>query len=268
MTKVTIITDADACIPITLCRKFGILTAPLDPPLLINAEPAASLRRDQAPLKYDTAVATALHASATSTIIVYVSCDDGYGGGKDLVSAAHEALIHQQSTAKLVSVPITGTLMAVGWAAIAAGNIAQTAPETDLAIAKAKQIGESARVLALLEYPQIAGIGGGLASTLQRTRAIVELRGSEIEVLEQPSSRAAGLRSLRERFVADVAGVSGALHVAIHHAGAAPAATAMQRWVNRELEPAESVLAPLTRHAATRLGPGLVGFAWYTNPPN
>ena len=74
MTKVTIITDADACIPITLCRKFGILTAPLDPPLLINAEPAASLRRDQAPLKHDTAVATALHASVTSTIIVYDLC--------------------------------------------------------------------------------------------------------------------------------------------------------------------------------------------------
>ena len=54
--------------------------------------------------------------------------------------------------------------------------------------------------------------------------------------------------------------------MANHHAGAAPAAAAMQRWTDRELRPEESVLAPITRHAATRLGPGLVGFAWYSDP--
>ena len=268
MAKAKIITDADACIPVQLCHELEILTAPLDPQLLINAEPAASLRRDQAPRKHNTAVATTLRASEASDIIVYVSCDDGYGGGKDLVSTAHEALAHQQSTAKLISVPIAGTLMAVGWAAIVAGRIAQIASGVDQVIAKAQHIGEITRVLGLLEYPQVVGIGQGLASTLRRTRALVELHGSEIEVLEQPYSRQAGLLSLREHFVAEVTGTPGALHVAIHHAGAAPAAIAMQSWVNKELEPVESVPAPLTRHAATRLGPGLVGFAWYSEPPN
>ena len=49
------------------------------------------------------------------------------------------------------------------------------------------------------------------------------------------------------------------------HGGSEPAALAMQRWLERELNPEEVLIAPLTRHAATRLGPGLVGFGWYVD---
>ena len=235
MAAVAIVTDADTCVPEALRRGLEILTAPVDAPLLIEPEPADVLRRDQAPAAADAAVVAA-------------------------------ALARQQQEASLVSVPIAGTLMGAGWAAVAAAAAARAGRETGEVIAEAQQVGDATRVLALIEYPPLAGIGGGLAGALRRGRALVELCGAEIEVLGRPRGREAGLIALRERFADAVRSSAGYLRVAIHHAGAAPAAGAMQRWVERELQPEESQLAPLTRHAATRLGPGLVGFAWYREP--
>ena len=235
MAAVAIVTDADTCVPEALRRGLEILTAPVDAPLLIEPEPADVLRRDQAPAAADAAVVAA-------------------------------ALARQQQEASLVSVPIAGTLMGAGWAAVAAAAASRAGRETGEVIAEAQQVGDATRVLALIEYPPLAGIGGGLAGALRRGRALVELCGAEIEVLGRPRGREAGLIALRERFADAVRSSAGYLRVAIHHAGAAPAAGAMQRWVERELQPEESQLAPLTRHAATRLGPGLVGFAWYREP--
>ena len=266
MAAVAIVTDADTCVPGGLRRRLEILTAPIDAPLLIDPEPADVLRRDQAPAPADAAVAATLRAAAASSTVVYLGCDDGYGGGSAQVAAAREALARQQREASLVSVPIAGTLMGAGWAAVAAAAAARAGRETGEVIAEAQQVGSTTRVLALIEYPPLAGIGGGLAGALRRGRALVELRGAEIDVLERPRGREAGLIALRERFADYVRSGAGYLRVAIHHAGAAPAAGAMQRWVERELQPEESQLAPLTRHAATRLGPGLVGFAWYRDP--
>ena len=244
MAAVSIVTDADASVPERLRRVLEILTAPLDAPVLAEAEPAVVLRRDQAPVRADAAVAACLRAAGRSETVVYVGADDGYGGGSALVQEVRAALAGREGAGALVSVPIASMLMGAGWTAVAAAVAAHTGRETGEVIAEAQRVGSLARVLALLEHPQFAGLGGGL----RRARALVELRGREIEVLERPR------------------GAEGYLRVAIHHAGAAPAAGAMQRWVDRELRPEESLLAPLTRHAATRLGPGLVGFAWYCDP--
>lgn len=266
MAAVSIVTDADASVPERLRRELEILTAPLDAPVLAEAEPPVGLRRDQAPVAADAAVAACLRAAGCSETVVYVGADDGYGGGSALVREARAALAGREGTGALVSVPIAGALMGAGWAAVAAAVAARAGRETGEVIAEAQRVGSVARVLALLEHPQFAGLGGGLAAALRRARALVELRGREIEVLERPRGREAGLLALRERFAHEARAAEGYLRVAIHHAGAAPAAGAMQRWVDRELRPEESLLAPLTRHAATRLGPGLVGFAWYHDP--
>jgi fatty acid-binding protein DegV len=52
------------------------------------------------------------------------------------------------------------------------------------------------------------------------------------------------------------------LRAAVHHAAAGAAAEAMALWIERHLDPAQVVIAPLTRHAAAWLGPGMLGIAW------
>ena len=265
MPAIAVVTDADSCVPEQLRRDLEILTAPAEPPLLIEPEPAEVLRRDQAPAPADAAVATCRRAAAAAETVVYVGCDDGYGGGPAQVAVARAALEADGRGGALVSVPIAGTLMAAGWAAIAAAAAARAGREAGEVIAEAQRVGAAARVLALLEYPQLAGIGGGLLGTLRRARAIVEPRGPKLAVVARPGARAEGLVALRERVRDEVRAAEGYLRVAVLHAGAEPAALAMQRWLERELQPEEVLIAPLTRHAATRLGPGLVGFGWYAD---
>jgi fatty acid-binding protein DegV len=263
MPAIAVVTDADSCVPRQLLDDLDILTAPADPPLLTEAEAADVLRRDQAPAPRDAAVAACRRAAAAAETVIYVGCDDGYGGGPQQVEAARAALAADGRGAALVAVPIASTLMAAGWAAVAAAAAAKAGRGVGEVIAEAQRVGEAARVLALLEHPQLAGIGGGLIGTLRRARALIEPHGHELTVVERPGARGEGLVALRERFREQATAAEGYLRVAVLHAGAEPAALAMRRWLERELEPEEVVIAPLTRHAATRLGPGLVGFGWY-----
>ena len=265
MPAIAVVCDADSCVPEQLRHDLEILTAPANPLLLSEPEPADALRRDQAPAPADAAVAVCRRAAAAAETVVYVGCDDGYAGGPAQVAAARAALAADGRGGALVSVPIAGTLMATGWAAIAAAAAARAGREVGEVIAEAQRVGAAAHVLALLEYPQLAGIAGGLLGTLRRARAIVEPRGPELEVVARPGARSEGLVALRERFREEALASEGFLRVAVLHAGSEPAALAMQRWLERELQPEEVVIAPLTRHAATRLGPGLVGFGWYAD---
>ena len=263
MASVAIVTDADSCIPEQLRRDLGILTAPLDPAFLIEPEPPDVLRREQGEAPIDAAIEACKRAAAAAATVVYVSCDDGYGGGPAQVEAARAALSTNGAHASLVSIPVESTLMAVGWAAIAAAAVARAGNEVGAVIAEAQRVAGATRALAMLEHPQIAGVSGGLIGTLRRARAIVEPRGHELEVLARPGARDESLVALRDRFGQLAREGAGRLRVAVLHAGAEPAAMAMERWVQRELQPEEVLVAPLTRHAATRFGPGTVGFAWY-----
>jgi fatty acid-binding protein DegV len=102
-----------------------------------------------------------------------------------------------------------------------------------------------------------------------RLRALVALRGGEIDVLARPVKREDGLVALRDRFT-ELARARGeaaqGLHVAVHHAGAGAGAEALATWARRTLSPAELIVTPITRHAATRLGPRMIGVAWYHDP--
>ena len=119
------------------------------------------LRRDQATVPDDAAVAASLRAAASADTVVYVGCDDGYGGGSTLVGAAREALARQQREASLVSVPISGTLMGVGWGTVAAAVAARAGREDREVIAEAQRVGSATRVLALIEHPPLAGSAAG-----------------------------------------------------------------------------------------------------------
>jgi fatty acid-binding protein DegV len=262
MSAVAVVVDADACVPERLLRDLAIVTAPQQAALLVDAESPAKLRGEQAPASPDDAVAACIEAARGSDTVIYVGCNDGYSGGPGLVDAARMALAARGFEA-LVSVPIEKSLMGTGWAAIAAAATVRAGGSPGEAIAEAQRVGSTVQVLGLIEEPALAGIGRGMLGAMRPARALVRLSGSEIEVLSRPRARDAGLVALRDLLAVEVGRGSGLLRLAVHHASAGAAGQAMLRWAERELSPEEAHLAPLTRHAATRLSPGFVGFAWY-----
>ncbi len=262
--SVVVVVDADACIPDRIRADLGILTAPLAPAPFDPDEAAQALRRSAAPVEPGHAEAALAHARGLAPpvrSVLYLRTGDGYGGSAEALTGAPGVHVFASDAA----------LMGCGWQAIAAAVVAHAGGSLDAAEQAAAAVRGRTQVLAMLEHPQFAGVSGGVPGVLFGSRALVRLTGPAIEVVARFGRRDAALIGLRERFALEARAGSpdagrpdnGALRVAVHHAGAAAAAEAMARWVERTLQPEEVVIAPLTRHAASRLGPGMVGFAWY-----
>jgi fatty acid-binding protein DegV len=253
-----ILTDADACLPDALRAHLGILTAPAEPPPFDPDEAPISLRRSAGPADPQSIARALAEASAGTKAVLYVGLDDDYGGSPAMQEAALAGL---EAPVRLYR--SEATLMGCGWQAIAAAVAARAGGSIEDAERAAAAVRDEVEVLAMLEHPPFAGVSGTSSGAVVGGRAIVQLRGARVDVLARIPQRDVALRELRDRFAAEARGGGGPLRVAVHHAGAQPAAEAMARWTGRNLSPDELVIAPLTRHAASRLGPGMVGFAWY-----
>lgn len=266
MRDLAILTDGDACVPARLLSDLQITTAPLHPEPLRERERAGELRAAQAPLGTEVAAEACRHTLSDAAAVLYVGCGDGYGAAPEAINAARAAAAPEGgggASAVVHDHASDAALMGCGWQAIAAAVAVRQGGDAAVAAAAAARVRDAVRVLAMLEYPAVAGVSGGLPSQLLHARAITRLSGSQIEVLSRPVQRDSALLDLRTRFAEEAGSGDGLLRVAVHHADAAPAAAAMARWVEQALGPEEVVIAPLTRHATTRLGPGMLGFAWY-----
>jgi fatty acid-binding protein DegV len=265
MARFGIMTDADACIPQSLLAELDLLTVPLEDTPFDEAEPPVNLRREAAPLDAAPALHTLARATSLYPAILYVGAGDGYGGSPSIRAAVEAVAAMSPIRRDLRAFDSNAALMGCGWQAIAAARVGD---DIDAAIAAADAVRSSVQVLALLEYPQFAGIPGDiLPGQLTRARAIVSLAGEHVDVVQLVPKREIGLTLLRDLLARRAEEGEGALHLAVHHAGAAAAAGALAKWAERALDPAEVLIAPLNRHAASRLGPGMVGVAWYREAP-
>lgn len=254
MPHLAIIVDADACVPQRLRADLGMLTAPLDAPELDASTPVGELRREAGPNDPAAVTEARLRAAADHDAVLYFSAGPGPGAAPGAAEAPGER-------ARFEHVETGSALMAAGWQAVAAAVAARHGGGVEEASAAARTVGASVSTLLMLEHPEFAAAGGPMAG-LRRRRAVVRLEGSALDVLERCARRDQALVALRDRFAAEAAG-EGRLRVAVHHAAAAAAAEAMAQWVRATMAPEEVVIAPLTRHAASWWGPGMVGFAWY-----
>ena len=264
--RIAIVVDADACVPERIRRDLDILTAPLDAPLFAGNVSLSQLRLDQAPASADEGAEACLRASEHASTVLYLAAGDRYGGcGASLERAA--ALLRQRAPGVTFASHATGgALMACGWQAIAAAVAVRQGAAVDAALQAANAVRERVQVLVALDHPELVGATDTLSLALRRRRAIARLTGGDVQVLQRTSRRDELLVDLRDRFGESAREGEGRLRVAVHHAGAEGAAQAMARWAQQTLTPEEVVIAPLTHHATTRLGPAMVGFAWYREP--
>jgi len=263
---VAIIVDADACLPPALAAALDIRTAPADAPLLLEPDTIPQLRSEATDLELAPAIEvcrTAIAAGADE--LLYLTVDDGFGSPPGLADQLPQAL---EGEARVLVEPSEAALMACGWQAIVAAEVVRDGGNLDAALAAARSVRAHARVLVVVEHPELVMAATGTSATASqdsggvRRRPLMELRGTELGLKGLFPERDEALRQLRDRFAADIDDGQRA-HVAVHHAAAAPGAEALARWIDRTLSPARLVVAPLTRHAAARMGPRMLGVAWY-----
>lgn len=256
-----VVVDSDVSMPPVLANRWGILAAPSDPPLMIARENIPRLLVEAGlPLEVDPVV-EACRAASTSAVagargVLYVAPGDGHGHPVGAEAGARGAVETAGGTFGYVEAD--GVLMAAGWRAVVAAEALESG--ANLADAAARARGVETGLMALVEHPELAGDQTpGNPGTTQRIVATISAEAfSEVSM---PRQRDEALRLLRDDFAASVAGRSG-LRVVVHYGGVGPAAEAMAIWIERHVQPLEVHAAAITRHAATRYGPGFVGIAW------
>ncbi|MCK9486564.1 MAG: DegV family protein [Dehalococcoidia bacterium] len=260
-----VVVDAHLSLPPDLARSHGIVSAPADTPLLIERENIPRLALEAAALPEAGEVVEACRrAAAGGAAVLYVTPGSdrvrgemaAWGhpaGGVEAARAAVEA-----EGGRFLHLPSDDLLMAAGWRAVVAAEAAAAGATPDQALARASEA--ATRLLALVEHPELAGDAmPGNPDTTQRILTFVRADGFSLHSM--PRSREDALRALRDRFAA-AAGNIEAPRVVVHHGGSAAAAQAMATWIARHAHPAEVHIAPITRHAGTRLGPGFLAIAW------
>ncbi len=271
MSRTAIVIDADACVPAPLCAELGIVVAPADAPLLLEAETVSRLSLEAAAPDAEPVAAACANAAEDADAVLYIACGDGYGAAVDAAPLARAAVEARSPGTRFVAFDSEAAVMGAGWQAVAAARAVAAGGDLDAAIAAAAAVRESVTVLAALDHPELSGAGRLAPDGRLRLRAVAELSAANIEVIAAPSRRDAALVQLRDQFHALATPPHGApagrLHVAVQHAAAGAGGDALATWIARTLAPDELFVAPLTRHAATRLGPRMIGVAWYREPP-
>jgi fatty acid-binding protein DegV len=255
---VRVVVDVDVSLPAALAARLGILAAPADAPLMEERQNIPRLLLEAgAPLEVAAVIEAARAAAASGSDVLYIT-GDGHGHPTGAETLAREAV--EAAGGRFAHVEIEGVLMGAGWAAVRAAEAAEGGAGLDEAVAHASRA--TSRLLALIEHPELAGREtAGNPDTTNQILTYVTHEG--FSLVSQPHRRDEGLRALRDGFAEAVAGLAG-LRVVVHHAGVRPAAEAMATWIARHVQPGEVHVATITRHAATRWGPGFVGIAWTT----
>ena len=285
MKRVAIITDSTACIPPELAATYDIQVIPLflefedavyEDGLEGSAESFYQTLRDAkrppttaapAPGVYAEAMLEAgRHASAVLAITVSIQ----FSAMFDAASQGM-ALVKEQAPDLDVRVLDSGAAaMAQGFVALEAARAAHQGSDVDDVIRRAEALKPRVQLLVALDTMTYLGRSGRVPRLL--AWAASPLRVKPVVAFEKGSYRPIGLaRSMSgasaRLFQALKQRRDGPrLHVAVQHTNAPDEAEQLAGLVRRELDPAELFVAEFTQVMGVHTGPGLLGFAFYSEP--
>jgi DegV family protein with EDD domain len=159
--------------------------------------------------------------------------------------------------------------MALGLLVIAAAQAAETGKSREQVVATINALIPKLNlifVLDTLEYLKRGGrIGGARAmlGTLLNVKPMLEIKDGQVEPLEQPRSRAKGLKRLLE--ILEARADHRPLHIGVLHAEAPADATMLAQAVQARFECKEFYTTEIGPVIGVHSGPNAVGLAFYTD---
>lgn len=262
---VTVVLDAAASVPAALLGAPLLRLAPADPPRMVTFESVSRLSLDAVPAEPGPVVEACREAAAAGDVL-YVSVDDGHGGPPEAADLARAAV--EAAGRRFAHLPTGALLMQAGWPAVLAAEAAERGADLDAALEAGRAALAGVGMLGVIDHPEMAN-PNSTSGLVAPPRGVARWDGPRIVIAPRPQ-RDAALGMLRDLFTTTVAREAGegrgALRVAIVHASAASAAEALAVWAERRLQAVEATADAVTRHAATRLGPGFVAVSWVWDP--
>ena len=279
MRRAGIVTDTTACLPPGLAARYAIEVLPLD---LVFAdavyrdgltessgefyETLASSRRppttgSPAPGAYAEAI---LRAGRQAEAVLCLTVSRQFSAMQGM------ALAREQAPNLDIRVLDSGAAaMAQGFVALEAARAAQEGAGIDDVIARAEALMPRVQLLVALDTLTYLGRSGRVPRLL--IWASSPLRIKPVVVFQRGSYRPVGIartmRGATDRLIQalEQRSEAGGLHVCVHHTNAPDAAAALAERVRTSLQPAELLVSEFTQVMGVHTGPGLLGFAFYSD---
>ena len=285
MSRVGIVTDSTACIPVELASERRIEVVPLH---LAFGERIYldGMSRDTGEF-YET-LRTARQAPTTAAPPPGVYAEAIMRAGKDAdavlcltvsrqFSAMFEAavqgaeLVREQSPSLDVRVLDSGAAaMAQGFVVLEAARAAAEGAAIDQLIARAETLMPRVQLLVALDTLAYLAHSGRVprliiwAASPLRIKPIVQFQKGKYRPIAIVRTMRGGVERLLQALARRTEG--GVLHVCVHHTNVPQAAEALAERVRDTLQPKELLIAEFNQVMGVHTGPGLLGFAFYTEP--
>ena len=285
MSRVGVVTDSTACIPVELATRHQVEVIPLH--LVfgdqiyqdgLTAHAAEFYRMLRSASQPPTTAAPSpgvyaeaiLRAAKDADAVLCITVSRQFSAMYD-AAAQGAALAREQAPALDVRVLDCGAAaMAQGFVVLEAARAAQEGAAIEQVIARAETLMPRVQLLVALDTLTYLARSGRVprllvwASSPLQVKPIVEFqRGAYRPVAIVRTMRRAVERlfqALERRAQPDT------LHVCVHHTNVPQEAAALAERVDASLQPKELFITEFTQVMGVHTGPGLLGFAFYTEP--
>jgi DegV family protein with EDD domain len=280
MSKVAVITDSTAYIPVELAKELNIVVVPL---ILIWGEESFQDGVDMLPDEFYKRMANSKVIPTTSqaTIPSMKNAFEGLlGQGYDVLgiflssrlsgtveSAIQAREMLKKGKEKVVIIDSLATTMALGWPVLTAARAAAAGEN----LIECKKLAEKARdqtsvmfVVETLEYLRRGGrIGGAQAmlGTLLHIKPLLELQDGRIEAVEKIRTKKQALGRMLDLIEEKIAGRA-PIRLATLHANVEAEALELLETARNRFNPVESFHSLLSPVIGTHAGPGTVALAF------
>ena len=280
---VAVVTDSTACIPPELAAQHHIEVIPLylafadqvyqDGMTEDAAEFYELLRTAKQPPSTSAPspgiyAETFLRAGEHATSVLCITVSRQFSALYDAAIQGAKLAREQRPELDIRVLDSAAAAMAQGFIVVEAARAAREGATIDHAIEQAQALMPRAQLLVALDTLTYLARSGRVprliiwAASPLRVKPVVEfLRGAYRPIAIARTRRGASerlLQALKQRTA------GGALHVCVHHTNAPHEAEALAERVRATLQPKELLMAEFSQVMGVHTGPGLLGFAFYT----
>ncbi len=281
--SVAIITDSTACLPPDLAERYGIGIVPLHLIFggrtfvdsmtadthgfyeLLRTSPGRPTTAAPSPGMFLRAIG---EAARTADSVLCVTVSKQFSAMYDSARQAIELARAESPGLDVRIVDSRNAAMAQGFVVLEAARAAQAGAGIDAVVARVEEMATRVTLLAMLDTLTYLARGGRVprvaawAAGMIQVKPIVRFTASDIRLLARTRTRRRALTRMVDILSELTAGRP--VHLAVHHANAPADAERLLAEARRRVEVAEAFVSEFTQVMGVHTGPGLAGFAFWT----
>ena len=284
MRRVGIVTDSTACVPAGLAAELGIATIPIY--LMIEDQVFEDGIEGSAGEFYEKLRTTShppttaapspgvfadaiLRAGERAESVLCVTVSRQFSAMYDAAAQGMELAREQRPDLDVRVLDSGAAAMAQGFVVLEAAHAANEGANIDEVLRRAQALMPRVQLLVVLDTLSYLARSGRVprlviwAAGPLRVKPIVVFQGGSYRPIGVNRTTQGAIDRLCQALEKRAKG-GGALHICVHHTNAPELAATLARRVRETFQPKELIVQEFTQVMGAHTGPGLLGFAFYT----